>query len=1253
MSDSNDEKPKKKNKRLQCRCMIKIDEATRRGFDVSSDARGFVRCENNATSPPNKPRFCETDKDCPRARVWTKGGVYDKNKKSEKKRKKKKKKKKKKKSRNVLVATEEVKEKHMYENVIKKRERKEMKPKSIQQIRASAMAQSQVSRLRDLLRSRYNTLTSALNNIEEVNALIISWRQGGLSTRLQKRLEGISRLPPLFIRWMYSVDETGHPASGELLLDNVPPAHQIEAEKVLLDNGKLIMALGDGENSPAEIFRILATLHSNEAKDLTSVIKEEFKVAPRKITEILRLVRERYSEERDVFSGDVEIMPLDFMKDLLNSMSCGQQKCDKSAVNAAEQLVNLAGQRLPKPQDGNELCADMGCGPCVDVSMRNEVAGESVEKRCSPTPKREIGHAYYVEILMREYGVNEKLAKEGIITKEMLQLHTENLNALLSLTTAQGGIGMNIGKAKTLYIGITRIREFKEKIYRKVHAGKEGEEKVSEEDIDLQQSLKEVNKNVPEADHLSLEDFGQGFPILITGTSDAPITEDDKYEIFGGPNVLRDPGLITDEQRMERAFLNMRSRERSVYSIVLLTTNWSPLRFEGAIGPLDDSEPSGRQGRRMRSLRLQRRMEIEKLAERIKELGETPSSVASEAELESLTSKLSRLKLYEEKEDLSRGSITTFLGYKLKAPKGKNIDEADLDSVETYLRKHLSSFVHTFIREFVEEQRSAKRAEIESEVVERVSGEINELVEEKTDSIFGANIAEDLIEEIKSVLAEEGEDEVNPQAQAIAKIIEQMTKEYFVLIDDFSARSERFATEIVLSVMNDGMSVEDMVFAISDFLILFSTDLEAVLGSTADQIPGEAYRTQIYMGLISPQNSLVDSAEQYFKLAFSVMKEEEKEAAKGRLNKLARKIASTIAINSHKFLDATRRNRYSYLRSSGMMRDLFDKYRSCDSKRGVCLCFICRHERDQSLSESCKTIKDKTPWDQIALYEINGELLCFDIFELRDMFNNGNFRVPGVSDTEVVFDEDFRRQITSLDIDALRSQRDEYRRGISDAINHMMKTKMSEIEFKQQTERTMEKRKKFFAHFDKVLNCMEISLATKIDEMVVEVVEDILAVRDDVDQVGTDDEEDSSTYESSSSEEEEEEVPTEPGDAHSFNFSEVIECSTCKQKHSSSLKEPAEIRKDVFRLLTQNQDPKANEKAETAETAHLDDDPDEERKDNPSSKSSTDLPKICEVCKRDLEKRYFYTVVAHKQDSKKFRFVGYHIDCFEKGKLHY
>jgi hypothetical protein len=268
------------------------------------------------------------------------------------------------------------------------------------------------------------------------------------------------------------------------------------------------------------------------------------------------------------------------------------------------------------------------------------------------------------------------------------------------------------------------------------------------------------------------------------------------------------------------------------------------------------------------------------------------------------------------------------------------------------------------------------------------------------------------------------------------------------------------------------------------------------------------------------------------------------------------------------------------------------------------------------------------------------------------MFNNGNFRVPGVSDTEVVFDEDFRRQITSLDIDALRSQRDEYRRGISDAINHMMKTKMSEIEFKQQTERTMEKRKKFFAHFDKVLNCMEISLATKIDEMVVEVVEDILAVRDDVDQVGTDDEEDSSTYESSSSEEEEEEVPTEPGDAHSFNFSEVIECSTCKQKHSSSLKEPAEIRKDVFRLLTQNQDPKASEKAVTAETAHLDD-PDEERKDNPSSKSSTGLPKICEVCKRDLEKRYFYTVVAHKQDSKKFRFVGYHIDCFERGKLHY
>ena len=1033
---------------------------------------------------------------------------------------------------------------------------------------------------------------------------------------------------------MYSVDETGQPASGELLLDNVPPRYRIEAERVLLDNGKLIMVLGNEENSPAEIFRILATLHSADARDLTSVIKEEFKVAPRKITEILRLVRERYSEERDVFSAKVEIMPLDYMKDLLNSMSCGQQKCDKSVVNAAKQLVDLAGRKLPIPQDGNELCADMGCGPCMDVSIRGKGTG-SVEKRCSPPPRREIGHAYYVEILMREYGINEKLVKDGIITKEMLQRHTENLNALLSLTTAQGGIGMNIGKAKTLYLGITVIRDFKEKVYKKVHARKEeGEEKVSDEDRDLQQALKEVNRNVPEADHLSLDDFGQGFPILITGISDAPITEDDKYE----------QEAITDEQRMERAFLNTRSHERSVYSIVLLTTNWSPLRFEEVIGPLEDSEPSGQQGRRMRSLKLQRRMEIASLAEKIKKL-EAQTRLGSyenhpnSAVQKRLEVKLTRLRLYEEKEDLSRGSIMTFLGYKLKAPKGKNIDEADLDSVETYLKKHLSSFVHTFIREFVEEQRSVKRSEIESEIVERVSSEISELVEEKTESIAGANITEDLIDEIKSVLAQEGGDETNPQAQEIAKIVEQMTKEYFVLIDDFSERNERFATEIVLSVMKNGMSIEDMIFAISDFLILFSTDLEAILGLAADQIPGEAYRTQIYMGLISPQNSLVASVDQYFKLAFSVMKEEEEEAAKGRLNKLARKIASTIAINSHKFLDATRRNRYSYLRNSGMMRDLFDKNRSCDSKRGVCLCFLCRRQRDQSLSESCRTIKDKTPWDQIALYEVDGEILCFDIFELRELFNTGNFEVPGVTDTRVIFDEDFRKQITSLDIEALRSRRDEYRRGISDAIHHMMKTKMSEIEFKQQTDRTMEKRKRFFAHFNKVRNCMEISLATKIGEIVGEVVREY----GDVESSG---EEDSTDYESSSSEEEEEAIGE-------FYFSGAVECSTCKQKHCENLTEPAEIRKSVFQILTRNQDPKAREKAEMAETAHLDDNPDEERKEDPSSKPSTDLPKICEVCKRDLEKRYFYTVVAHKQDPKKFRFIGYHIDCFEKGKLHY
>ena len=87
MSDSKDEKPKKKNKSLRCRCMITIKEATQRGFDVSSDAQGLLRCENKATSPLNKPRFCETDKDCPLILVWTKDGAYDNNKKIEKKEK--------------------------------------------------------------------------------------------------------------------------------------------------------------------------------------------------------------------------------------------------------------------------------------------------------------------------------------------------------------------------------------------------------------------------------------------------------------------------------------------------------------------------------------------------------------------------------------------------------------------------------------------------------------------------------------------------------------------------------------------------------------------------------------------------------------------------------------------------------------------------------------------------------------------------------------------------------------------------------------------------------------------------------------------------------------------------------------------------------------------------------------------------------------------------------------------------------------
>jgi len=336
------------------------------------------------------------------------------------------------------------------------------------------------------------------------------------------------------------------------------------------------------------------------------------------------------------------------------------------------------------------------------------------------------------------------------------------------------------------------------------------------------------------------------------------------------------------------------------------------------------------------------------------------------------------------------------------------------------------------------------------------------------------------------------------------------------------------------------------------------------------------------------------------------------------------------------------------MRATGSIRNLFDK-RDAESP-------------GSDISAQCFQLAEKMPWDQIILYEHNDITKCYDIFDLRSKFMSGNKTIP---DTEEEFPQEFVDKVVDLNIEKIRKATNAVRSGVIKSVNMMFKKRRRRIRQRKREQRQKTKGDEYIKKFNEIMKCFDVitdeNLLSEIANDFTDTEVDDETTDEEVDDETTDEETDDQG--SASSEEEFEEVVDESDESSaesSFSMGkkdDIQECKICKQEHKLSLTEPAEIRKFVFSNLSKKNDPKAKVKAETAETAHLDDDTSpeskkEEKKEEVSTTGNKNLPTVCDKCKQPLTSRFFYTVVTEKKNPNIFAYKGFHVDCFEEAKLH-
>jgi len=332
------------------------------------------------------------------------------------------------------------------------------------------------------------------------------------------------------------------------------------------------------------------------------------------------------------------------------------------------------------------------------------------------------------------------------------------------------------------------------------------------------------------------------------------------------------------------------------------------------------------------------------------------------------------------------------------------------------------------------------------------------------------------------------------------------------------------------------------------------------------------------------------------------------------------------------------------MRATGSIRNLFDKS-DTESPGSV-------------ISPQCLKLADKLPWDQIILYEHNDITKCYNIFDLRSKFISDDKTIPGTDDE---FPQDFVNKVVDLNVEKIRQATDAVRSGVMKSVNMMFKKRRRRIRQRKREQQQKTKGDEYIKKFNEIMKCFgvetEKNLLSEIANDFTDTEVDNETTDEETDDETTDEETDGQASSESDFDEQRDDFESDDENFSMGKKDDVQECKICKQEHKLSLTEPAEIRKFVFSNLSKKNDPKAKVKAETAETAHLDDDTSpeskkEEKTEEVSTKSNKNLPTVCDKCKQPLTSRFFYTVVTEKKDPNIFSYKGFHVDCFEEAKLH-
>ena len=146
---------------------------------------------------------------------------------------------------------------------------------------------------------------------------------------------------------------------------------------------------------------------------------------------------------------------------------------------------------------------------------------------------------------------------------------------------------------------------------------------------------------------------------------------------------------------------------------------------------------------------------------------------------------------------------------------------------------------------------------------------------------------------------------------------------------------DSFQNSVVSSLFeaNGDTPLRSLFVRLAGLLLMFprGDELTKILGTLSFRVPGGPFRTKIFMGLLGPQEALLQNTKSKLLLYFTSLQKvvENDEEARilmrrtlAKLNDAIINLAGKLALRVYNFLDLTSRSRYDYASSINLLRKL-------------------------------------------------------------------------------------------------------------------------------------------------------------------------------------------------------------------------------------------------------------------------------------------------------------------------------------------